>query len=158
MYKIDYVIEKVLSVHSFDRYQMAAVIIVDKEGNASKGIAIFPLPTTMKFFEEKVYIEANGLLGKPLVISSAQAREICDFIHRVLTGNLPQEILIKSTGPDIKIKLKKFTAHWHGGGTYMGVMGYSEYSFFGLLPRVKISKKSLSDFRTSLKSLYELKE
>jgi hypothetical protein len=158
MYKFDYDIAKAISVHSFGRYQMSVIIAVDKKGNTSKGIAIFPLPSSTKFFERSMFIEANGLLGMAMVISSSEAKRICDFIYRVSTGSLPQEILIRSSGPDIKIKLKKYTANWHGGGAYKGVMGYSEYSFLGFLPGVKISKKSLAGFRASLNTLYEQKE
>ncbi len=158
MYRFDYEIEKVVSAHSFDRYQMSVIIAVDNEGNIFKGIAIFPLPPTMKYFEERIHIEATGQLGKPLVISKSQAKHICDFIYKVLTGNLPQEIVVRSNGPDIKIKLKKYTSKWHGGGAYKGVMGYNEYSFLGLLPRVTISRKSLEEFRASLNELYEHNE
>lgn len=158
MSRFDYEIEKVLSTNSFDKYQMSVVIASDKEGKLHKGIAIYPLPKSMKYFEEGSFIEANGLLGKPLIISEIQAKQVCNFIYQVLTGNLPCEVTISSSGPEIKIKLKKYTANWHGGGGYKGVMGYSDYGLLGFLPRVTISRKSLIEFQTSLSDLFENRE
>ena len=63
-----------------------------------------------------------------------------------------------SNGPEIRIKLKKYTANWHGGGAYKGVMGYSEYGLLGFLPRVTISRKSLIEFQTNPSDLFERKE
>ena len=156
--RFDYEIESVLTTSSFDRFQMSVVTASDNNGKLQKGIAIFPLPKTMKYFDESTYIETSGLMGKPLVISDIQARQLCNFIYQVLAGNLPQEITVFSTGPEISIKLKKYIANWHGGGGYKGRMGYSEYSLFGLLPRVTISRKSLVEFQTALKVLFEKHE
>ena len=133
---------------------MSVVTISNKEGELFNGIAIFPIP--VNFFDEYNYIEANGLLGKPLVIEKSQTIKICKYLGEVLNGDLRGQLEFSSSGLDIKIRLKKFIEKYHGGGGYKGVMGYSNYRSLGFLPRVTISRSSLMKFRVSLVELYQL--
>lgn len=126
------------------------------EKSVYNGIAIYPIPATMESFSEITHIDANGLLGKPLVLDKNQATRICNYLGKVLGGDFAGQVEFNSGGLDIKIKLKKFIENYHGGGAYKGVMGYSNFNFLGLLPRVTISRGSLMKFRASLAELYHL--
>jgi len=154
MFGFEFKIDKVISTHSFDRYQMSVVTISNKKGELFNGIAIFPIPVNL--FEEYNYIEANGLLGKPLVVEKSQTIRICQFLRKVLDGDLRGQLEFSSGGLDIKIRFKKFIENYHGGGGYKGAMGYSNFCSFGFLPRVTISRSSLIKFRASLVELYQL--
>ncbi len=133
---------------------MSVVTISNKDGELFKGIAIFPIP--INFFEEYNYIEANGLLGKPLVIGESQAARICQYLGEVLNGDLRDQLEFSSGGLDIRIRLKKFIEKYHGGGGYKGIMGYSNYCSLGILDRVTIARSTLIKFRANLAELYKL--
>lgn len=135
---------------------MSVVTISNKKGKLFNGIAIFPIP--VNFFEEYSYIEANGLLGKPLVIENVQTIGICQYLGKVLNGDLQGQVEFSSGVLDIKFRIKKFIENYHGGGGYKGVMGYSNYCSLGFLPRVTISRNSLIKFRASLVELYQLED
>ncbi len=154
----EYQIESVLSTHSFDKYQMSVITCVDEAQNLFNGIAIFPIPSTMDNVNEVAHITANGLVGKPLPIQESQAIKICHYLESVLNGDFSGHVEFYSTGLNVKIRLKKFIKNYHGGGAYKGVMGYSNFSFLGRLPRVTISRNSLDKFRVSLAELYQLRD
>lgn len=147
-------IEKVISTHSFDKYQVSVVTFINGKEELSNGIALFPLP--LGSFEESMYIEANEIMGKPMYIDVPHVMEICQYIENVIAGRLPNEIDIGTNTFYIRLKLKKYITKWHGGGGYKGVMGYKNSGFLGWLPRVTISRRTLIEFRKNLIELYRI--
>ena len=147
-----YEVDSVLSTHSFHSHQVSVVTISDKEENKYKGIAVFPVPEEL--YTEAIYYETAGCVGKPLVIGPETALSLCEFIDDVLLGRLQSKILVYSDKPKLKITLKNYTKKWHGEGGYKGKVEFG-YNFFSF-PNSIISKKSLSQLRTSLVNLYGL--
>ncbi len=147
-------IEKVVSTHSFDKYQVSVVRIAKGNEDPLKGIALSPLP--LGYFEESINIEVGLAIGKPIPLDIHHVHNICQYIENVIAKRLPNEIDIGTNKFYIRLKLKKFIEKWHEGGGYKGVMGYPNNHFLGLLPRVTISKGTLLEFRKNLIGLYEI--
>lgn len=152
--RFEFKIKDVLCRHSFDSYLISVVTILDKEDNLYKGIAVTPVPISC--YEESVYSEAMGDPGKPLIIETEQSIEICGFIEDVLKGSLPKEIYVKSNGPPLRIKLKKYIKNWHDGGAYKGSVAFGRSIGFGLFSNSTVSKNSLVNLKKSLINLFEL--
>ena len=147
-------IEKMISTHSFDKFQVSVVTFTNGHEEPLNGIALFPLPPGN--FEESIYIEANGIMGKPVHVDVHHVIKICQYIENVIAGRLPNEIDIGTNKFYIRLKLKKFIEKWHGGGGYKGVMGYKNSGLLGMLPHVTISRGTLIEFRKNLIKLYEI--
>ena len=152
---INYKIDKVISTHSFNSYQVSVVEYLEAELERKKGIAVTPIPYYL--YEEAVHTEAVGDFGKPLELTNIEQRKLDSFITGVLAGNLPAKIIVNHVGPKLRIMLDKYDTKWHGGGAYKGRVGFG---VFGVLPftnNAVVTKESLTALQESLKLLFESK-
>ena len=99
-----------------------------------------------------------GDYGKPLIIDTQQALLLCQFIEEVLCGSLPRKIEIKSNGPRLRIKLRKYIKNWHGDGGYKGSASFGGFSGFDILSNTTVARNSLIKLRDSLIDLYKLEQ
>lgn len=148
----EYKILEKLSIHSFDNYQISVITMSDKQGKQHKGIAVSPAPDIA--FNKMS--EVTGNFDQPLVVGNEQALLFCHYIEEVLNGGFPKKIEVITSGPVLRLNLKKFTEKWHGGGGYKGHVSFNRFSIMGILSNITIARSSLLSLRSSLINLYKL--
>lgn len=148
-----YKTEQILSTHSFDSHDISVISMSDPEGNLYKGIGVFPIP--LGYFQESVHADVMGdYVGMPLIIDDEQALLFCRFIEEVINMQLPRKIRIHSTGPFLKIQVKKYVKNWHDGGAYKGYVTFGNFGLFA--NSATITKYSIMKLRQSLIDLFDL--